>query len=266
MSPIVHFVILAAAGLGVAMSAASNSSVAKPVRMSPATTSAADLRATMRMLWEDHITYTRNYIISALADLRDINAVASRLLRNQDDIGDAIEPYHGAEAGKKLAALLRDHILITTEVVKAAKADSKDELTAAQKKWSSNGKDIAAFLGAANPHWPRREVEQMLQKHLDLTTGEVVGRLTKDWAADIRSYDRGHQHMLMFADMRRTAGSASASMEALVSFRMAYCGVAFGTHRADQVDMCTPRAPASSIVGDVGSHVEAGCWLSQHRL
>jgi hypothetical protein len=165
--------------------------------MMPATTSAADLRATMRMLWEDHITYTRNYIISALADLPDINAVASRLLRNQDDIGDAIGSYHGAEAGKKLAALLRDHILIATEVVKAAKADSKDELTAAQKKWSSNGKDIAAFLGAANPHWPRREMEQMLQKHLDLTTGEAVGRLTKDWAADIRSYDRGHQHMLM---------------------------------------------------------------------
>lgn len=41
----------------------------------------------------------------------------------------------------------------------------------------------------------------MLQKHLDMTTGEVVGRLNKDWAADIKSYDDGHAHMLMFADM-----------------------------------------------------------------
>jgi hypothetical protein len=41
----------------------------------------------------------------------------------------------------------------------------------------------------------------MLQKHLDLTTGEVVGRLHKDWAADQRAYDAGHAHMLMFADM-----------------------------------------------------------------
>ena len=41
----------------------------------------------------------------------------------------------------------------------------------------------------------------MLQKHLDLTTGEVVGRLTKDWAKDIETYDTGHVHMLMFADM-----------------------------------------------------------------
>ena len=45
----------------------------------------------------------------------------------------------------------------------------------------------------------------MLQKHLDLTTGEVVGRLNQDWAADIQAYDQGHEHMLMFADML-TAG------------------------------------------------------------
>jgi hypothetical protein len=40
----------------------------------------------------------------------------------------------------------------------------------------------------------------MLQKHLELTTGDVVGRLSKDWASDIKSYDEGHTHMLMFAD------------------------------------------------------------------
>ena len=43
--------------------------------------------------------------------------------------------------------------------------------------------------------------------HLDLTTAEVVGRLQKDWAADIRAYDEGHDHMLMFADAL-TAGIA----------------------------------------------------------
>ena len=98
-------------------------------------------------------------------------------------------------------ALLRDHILIAADVVKAAKAGDKPQLEAAQKKWSANGKDIAAFLAAANPNWPKADLEAMLQKHLDLTTGEVVGRLTKDWAADIKSYDEGHAHMLMFADM-----------------------------------------------------------------
>jgi hypothetical protein len=154
----------------------------------------------MRMLWEEHITYTRNYIISALADLPDRDAVAQRLLKNQDDIGNAIKPYYGDPAGQKLTALLRDHITIATDVVKAAKAGNNEQLDAAQKKWSANGKEIAAFLSGANSNWPKQTLENMLQKHLDLTTGEVVGRLKKDWAADIKSYDEGHAHMLMFAD------------------------------------------------------------------
>src|SRR5215471_2985822 len=159
------------------------------------------LKMTMRKLWEDHISYTRNYIISALAGLEDEGKIAERLLRNQDDIGTAIKPYYGDAAGKQLAALLRDHILIAAEIVTAAKAGKMDDVAIGQKKWTANGKDIAAFLSGANPHWSRKELEQMLQTHLDLTTGEVVGRLKKDWAADIKSYDDGHVHMLMFADM-----------------------------------------------------------------
>jgi hypothetical protein len=40
----------------------------------------------------------------------------------------------------------------------------------------------------------------MLYKHLELTTGEVVSRIKRDWVADIDFYNRGHLHMLMFAD------------------------------------------------------------------
>lgn len=105
-----------------------------------------ELKMAMRKLWEEHIVYTRNYIISALAGLPDGDAVAQRLLGNQDDIGNAVKPYYGDAAGKKLSALLRDHILIATEVVKAAKAGDKPQLAKAQVKWTANGKDIAAFL------------------------------------------------------------------------------------------------------------------------
>ena len=171
------------------------------VGMYDAKPKSVEVKMAMRTLWEDHITYTRNYIISALADLPDMDAVAKRLLKNQDDIGDAIKPYYGKDAGNKLTALLRDHIMIATEVVKAAKSGNTDQLTGAQEKWSANGKDIAAFLSSANPNWPLKDLQDMLQVHLDLTTGEVVGRLNKDWASDIRSYDEGHAHMLMFSDM-----------------------------------------------------------------
>jgi hypothetical protein len=155
----------------------------------------------MRKLWEDHITFTRNYIISAIGDLKDVDAVAERLMKNQNDIGDAIKPFYGAEAGEKLASLLRDHIKIATEVVTAAKKDNKTALETAQKKWNDNADDIANFLSAANSHWDKTSLTEMLHKHLDLTTGEATSRLKKDWKADIDYYDKGHEHMLMFSDM-----------------------------------------------------------------
>lgn len=166
-----------------------------------AATRTVELRVAMRKLWEDHITYTRNYIISALADLPDADAVATRLLANQDEIGDAIKPFYGEAAGEALAALLREHILIAAEVIAAAEAGDATQYAAAQAEWSANGQAIAAFLAAANPHWSQAELEAMLQTHLDLTTGEVVARLNADWEADIRAYDEGHVHMLMFADV-----------------------------------------------------------------
>jgi len=165
------------------------------------TRSESDLRAGMRKLWEEHIVYTRGYIISALAGMDDTGKVAERLLKNQDDIGNAIKPVYGEDAGKKLAALLRDHILIAADIVAAAKAGDNNGVAAGQKRWTGNADDIAVFLASANPNWKLQDLKDMLYKHLALTTTEVVSRLKKDWAADIAAYDEGHDHMLMFADM-----------------------------------------------------------------
>lgn len=163
--------------------------------------SAVDLKLAMRKLWEDHITWTRNYIISALAGLEGTDKVVNRLMKNQDEIGDAIKPYYGDDAGKKLASLLRDHISIAADVVNAAKAGDKAALDAAQSKWKSNADDIAVFLSGANSVWTIQELSDMLYKHLELTTNEVTSRLDKNWTADIEACDKGHVHMLMFSDV-----------------------------------------------------------------
>lgn len=164
------------------------------------TKSAVDLRTDMRKLWEDHITYTRGFIISAIAGLEDSGKTAVRLLRNQDEIGAAIAPLYGEAAGKKLAALLRDHILIAADIVSAAKTGNSEGVAAGQKKWQENADAIASFLSGANPNWPKQMLLDMLYRHLAYTTSEVVSRIKKDWDSDIKAYDEGHVHMLMFAD------------------------------------------------------------------
>src|SRR5437764_13562 len=67
----------------------------------------AAFRAAMRKLWEDHITWTRLFIVSAAGGLGDTQATTDRLMQNQVDIGNAIKPYYGDEAGNKLTTLLK---------------------------------------------------------------------------------------------------------------------------------------------------------------
>jgi len=175
------------------------------VGLAPVTASAAtkdELRQGMRKLWEDHITWTRLYIVSATSDLPDKDATAKRLLQNQTDIGNAIKPFYGDAAGEKLTALLKDHILIAVDIIDAAKKGDGARKDAAVKKWTANADEIAAFLSGANPkNWPSAEMKTMMREHLDATTAELVARLQKNWDADVAAYDRVHEQILHMADM-----------------------------------------------------------------
>lgn len=156
----------------------------------------------MRKLWEDHITWTRLYIISAAEDLPDKALTAERLLQNQVDIGDAIKPFYGEAAGNQLTALLKDHILIAAELIDAAKAGDTDAFNDAHERWYSNANDIADFLSAANrKQWPRHEMRMMMKSHLDLTLEEAAARLNGDYAGDIAAYEKVHADILHMADM-----------------------------------------------------------------
>lgn len=157
---------------------------------------------TVRKLWEDHVTWTRVYIIAALADLPEADTAAQRLLQNQTDIGDAIKPFYGNQAGDQLTALLRDHILIAADLLAAAKSGDSAKFEAANTRWYENADQIAAFLNSANPKdWPLSEMQAMMKDHLDLTLQEAVARLNQDWQGDVAAYDEIHQQILHMADM-----------------------------------------------------------------
>ena len=158
--------------------------------------------ADMRKLWEDHITWTRLFLVDATAGLPSKDATTQRLLQNQTDIGNAIKPFYGDAAGTKLTGLLRDHILIAADLVTAAAAGDKTKQDAANKRWFANADEIAAFLSGANPkNWPAADAKSMMHDHLNLTTKEVVAHLGKDWKADVGAYDAVHAQILKMADM-----------------------------------------------------------------
>jgi len=150
---------------------------------------ATSLTIGMRKLWADHVIWTREYIVAAVAGTPDAEAAAARLLRNQEDIGNAIVPYYGRAAASALTGLLRQHILIAVDLVAAAKGGNEAKFKEADARWSKNVVEIADLLSGANPHWPKKDLLDLLNLHLGLTKGEAVARLKKDWAADVQAFD-----------------------------------------------------------------------------
>jgi len=184
--------------LGVSSTALAQASPTGTAMASSAT--AATLKQDMRKLWTDHVVWTRDYIVAALGDHPGAQASANRLLKNQEDIGNAVAKFYGDAAGKQLTTLLKEHITIAVDVVKAAKAGDKAGLQKADGRWQQNGEQIADFLSKANPHWPRATLAEMMKMHLSTTTNEVVARLNKDWEGDVRAYDAVYDHIIKMSD------------------------------------------------------------------
>ena len=208
MSPLsrlaVTAVALGALLVGATSVLAANASPAAPAEHAHAAarTNRDAFRAEMRKLWEDHITWTRLFIVSDVADLPDLQATTARLLRNQDDIGDAVAKFYGRAAGDQLSALLKDHILLAAQLLNAAKAGDNDGVSQASADWYANADEIGAFLHDANPkQWSLTHMQGMMKMHLDLTLEEAVAHLTGDFAADVAAYDKVHAEILEMADM-----------------------------------------------------------------
>jgi hypothetical protein len=190
---------------GMNMAQAHGNAAAMPMTVSVLAAPSAraeTLRAGMRKLWEDHITWTRLAIISLEGGTPDTGATVARLLRNQADIGNAIKPYYGAAAGNQLTALLRSHILIAADLIAAAKAGDQAKLADAQARWTANADQIAATLHSVNPrYWPLGVLQAEMHMHLKLTLAEAVDHLTGKWQADVADYDKVHTHILHMSDL-----------------------------------------------------------------
>jgi hypothetical protein len=171
-----------------------------------ATVTYADTKASfhdgMRKLWSDHIAYTRLFIVSAASGSADKDATTQRLLQNQTDIGNAVAGFYGRDAGNKLTALLKEHILIAANIVTAAKAGDNAKVTSENKRWRDNAAAIAKFLHGANPtRWPEATLQSAMFAHLDQTLDEATHELKGNYAASIQDYDHALEHMLMVADI-----------------------------------------------------------------
>lgn len=174
--------------------------------MSPAASGispeAVSLQTALRRLWADHVIWTRDYVVAAVAGAPDAEAAATRLLKNQEDIGNAVALVYGEGAGQALTDLLKQHIMIAVDLIEAAKSGNEAGFEQNDRKWTENAEEIAALLSGANPdNWSKADVLDLLTQHLNLTKGEVVARLQSKWEDDVEAFDQIFTEILTVADV-----------------------------------------------------------------
>jgi hypothetical protein len=167
----------------------------------PTSPKALSLTLALRRLWADHVIWTREYVVAAIADAPDAGTVAGRLLKNQEDIGNAVVPFYGEAAGRKLTELLKEHVMIAVDLVGAAKTGDQAKFAQADAAWDRNAASIASFLANANPNWPEKDVADLLSQHLALTKNEAVARLNGRWEDDVEAFDQIFTEILTVADV-----------------------------------------------------------------
>ncbi len=155
----------------------------------------------LRLLWEQHVVWTRLTIISIVFGLPDVDLVTNRLLRNPKDFEALLRPLYGDRVASRFADLLTSHLVIAAELVNAAKAGDTRAAADAEKRWYANADEIAAFLGSINPYWSVQQWKTMLHEHLALTKSEAVNILTGNYAEGITVFDQIEKQALEMADV-----------------------------------------------------------------
>lgn len=154
----------------------------------------------MRVLWEQHVMWTRSFIISTAEDLGDRELVTARLLRNPKDFACLFRQYYSRRCADEFEKLLTEHLMIGGDLVVATKNNEKEKADEAREKWYENADCIAQFLAKINPFQSERRWREMFYRHLEMTEKEAGLRLNSEYAEDIEIYDMIECEALKMAD------------------------------------------------------------------
>lgn len=161
----------------------------------------AEFKSMNRLLWMEHVNWTRMTIMGIVFSLPDLQVVQERLLRNATDLGNCLRPFYGHKIADRYAALINEHLVLAAELVTAAAKGDANKAAEAEKQWYRNADDIAEFLSSINPYLNKEEVRKMFYSHLALTKQEAVYMLQKNYKADVEVFDKIEAQALEMSDM-----------------------------------------------------------------
>lgn len=154
----------------------------------PVENAVSNLMDEMRLAWLNHIFWGRMYLVSAVADAKDQQALEEQSAGTADEIADVFTKFLPIHVARQLRSLLMEHEELTGEIIRALHSGNTENLDALVKDWYANANQIADLLGNQNPYFAGRETRKLLLNHLDLLREEIEHQINGEYTQSIDTF------------------------------------------------------------------------------
>lgn len=121
-------------------------------------------------LWYDHVRLTREVIVGTFNNDPNLKNLEDSLLKNQEDIGNAIDKYYPNSA-PIITRLLKEHILQAKTILEDLKYKRLGRLSGDINKWYANADKFSEAMSIINPEW---QLKSHMAEHLRITEREAI--------------------------------------------------------------------------------------------
>jgi hypothetical protein len=181
--------------------AASPSLAKEKMKVMKETPKAVELREVLRDLWQGHIFWVRNVVLSTkLGDAEAAKIAEENAVTNARAIADAVIPFYGKEAADKLFGLLAGHYGAIKEYMTASYSGDNAGKDASVDKIKKNATEIAVFLSSANSNWPKETLVSLLLAHGGHHIAQINALNEKNYSSEAQIWEPMKAHMYVIAD------------------------------------------------------------------
>lgn len=160
-----------------------------------------ETKMALRDLWVEHVFWIRSYAIAARAgDTGQRDVAVEQVVANARNLAESIAPFYGQDAADALLELLAAHWSAVKTYAGAAFADDDSLGEKAAADLTSNARQIASFLGDANPHLPENAVFELLSVHGAHHISQIDQISRGAFAEEAATWAQMRTHMLTIAD------------------------------------------------------------------
>lgn len=166
----------------------------------PGMDSTMDLYQSMRLVWLQHIYWTKMLLDSIGFGTANQDAVTARLMQNPHDIANVFAKYYPANMTTSLTQLLTEHLNLAAMMMKSWKDGNMSRANDLYRQLFANADQIAAELVKMNPDYSIDELRGMLYRHLEMLAQMTAEQLAGNYMAAIREFGQAEKEILALAD------------------------------------------------------------------